>query len=181
MTRWLLVLTSLIVLLLGGCLPSTQTARQCDPEHEAKLAGKQEIPPEWSVSRSEKDHLYDSGSIDQCSVYFTAPNAGAFQEVYEYLSDDDAARGYLNLREVAFDASDSQNSMWTVPSELSIEEIHADEHFIACSQVGDRLGCQFLARYGQLVALFFSHIDDETMTLEDFGLLVASIDQRMVK
>lgn len=177
MTRWKMILP--VLLLIGGCLPSRQIGRQCNAELQAKLVGEEEFPPGWNMSKSEKDRLYNSGSIDQCSVYFSVENAGSFQEVYEYTSIGNSARGYEHLREVAFEVNQDHDTKWDVPSNMSIEDIQADEYFVACSDFGDRIGCQLLARYKQFVVLFFSHMATDTMTIESFEQVIYSIDQRM--
>ena len=170
---WVLAIA---LMAIGGCAWPNRARSDCSGKLASLMVISGLLADSWNIASLQRDYLYDSGSIDRCSVFFTFVGGGGYQEVYEYSTRNDAQLGFDRLRTVAFPENPSYDTPWTVDSDLVLDNLSADDFVLACSKSGDRERCQFLARYDTVNLLFFSHLVDNAMSIADFRYVVRKLD-----
>jgi hypothetical protein len=134
------------------------------------------FPANWLAGEPEENDIHSGGAVGHCVVSFYISDSVAFQEIYEYSTEDEAARGYTRLLGIfSYKAPD------TFPAPTFTTSA-ADEVHLACATmaVGTSM-CQFVARYGVYVVHFNSHFGPEIMTYEELEHALQAIDEKMAR
>jgi len=74
----------------------------CDPVLESMLLDADEFPPNWHKGSPEENDEFSRRAVHHCIVSFTVVNGNAYQELYQYGDQDDAANDYAMLNEYFF-------------------------------------------------------------------------------
>jgi len=172
-----LVLISMVGL-LSACqavVPGESTGK-CRAYVRRLLIDVETLPEGWSAGQPEENDVHSGGAREHCLLPFEVSNGEAFEEIYEYGSEDEATSGYERLLAIF-----SYKGPLTFPAP-EIATPAADEAHLACATmaVGTSM-CQFLARYGVYVVHFNAHVGPEIMTDAGFERAVQAIDGKMAR
>jgi len=106
-------------------------------------------------------------------------NSATFQEVVRYFSVENAIAEYDKVQKIVFDP-DEVVGLWETPSILTLDNLSADRHEIACGNVvsfGKR--CYMIGQYEEYYVFFRADISNNGVTHEGFRDLVLKIDDRI--
>lgn len=118
-------------------------------------------------------------SIRRISLNFYTENGGAGHEIHKYQDITGAAAEFDRQLPIQFFV-DEFTSEWEIPDGLEFESPLADRYKVACASFSERIDCQMLAQYNIYVVKFGASITP-TLTYEEFGDLLETIDVRMVQ
>ena len=183
--KWARVtLSFMLVTLLYGCvplLPVDTSPQECDPDLQSLLIDDSTFPVNWSRGELRESDEYRFGSIEHCSSSFYTANGFAFQDVHEFQFEDEAIDGYRHLKDIRFSMNPKYDTPWEVPSVPSLNNLFADDYYLACSNRGEISICRILAHYDTVVMNFSTHMSPDFMTYDDLDRIVKAIDQKMLQ
>ena len=121
------------------------------------------------------------GLVEVCSVEFLVTNGVAHEEIYEYVSPDDAKENYQYRLDVEFRTRERLDTEWIDQKGLLLEKFNSSDEYLACAEIGSTPMCRFVGRYEKYIVVFNTHMRNNFMTLRDLENVIEGIDLKFVQ
>ena len=172
--KWRVVLSIIVVISFSGCvLFSPNIAPDCNQSLHPFLLEETDLPPNWARGRLHYNDEINYRADISCTASYYVLNGNAFQSILQYENEESAISVYSRIID---------GFAWKNPSDISpLYEGNALDHYLACSspRYGHPLMCTFIARYGNYVVIYNTHMNEEFMTVEELEQVLTRIDERM--
>ncbi|MCK6584577.1 MAG: hypothetical protein L6Q49_15895 [Anaerolineales bacterium] len=164
-------------LFLASCAEQEDMRPKRDCPIKQLLLDQSDYPPD-SIFDAIQSPIADKPleSAGQSAYY---QDSWTDQSVVRYFSNDNAIAEYDKVQKIVFDP-DEVVGLWETPSILTLDNLSADRHEIACGNVvsfGKR--CYMIGQYEEYYVFFRADISNNGVTHELFRDLVLKIDDRM--
>lgn len=168
-----------MVLILIALFANYQPDYSCTETFHQLLINQNLFPDGWQMGEPRKDEMQGVGLVDYCGVEYLVTNGVAYSDYFEYKASDFASEGFITKRQIEFVSRDEIDSPWR-ELEMSFDnQLLAEEKYLACADVGGIPMCRFLARYGNYIVLFNTHMSPKFMTTESLSNILLAIDEIM--
>jgi hypothetical protein len=173
----MLFLFIVAALLLSNCVPRYAQVEYCDPDLQALLVDETAMPSSWNQADGQptKNDEFSHGAINHCMITFHTSNGAAFEQIFQYETEQEAAADYMRMKELFF-REDSKS--FPAPS---YDLTNADNFHLACAISTDTPMCGILAQYGVYIIDTNTHMSPDFMTNDDLVRVLQAIDEKMAQ
>ena len=183
--RFLLFVSLFISIALLGCglytIPIILSAfyepdDSCPEFFHSMFVSIEYFPDGWNIGNPHEEEAHGIGILDSCSIEFLVRNGVAFEDINEYKSIFSAKEDYQKKLVSEYIVREGLDSTWKIPNNININDISADESYLACADIGYVPMCRLLARYGKYIVIFNTHMNSEFMTIDNLEKVIYGLD-----